>query len=326
MNEKIYPIVVIGGGAAGVMASLRSILNNDETLFFPGSPKHRKKSRAFWVSKVENMPGFQDYKKGVVEPHKNTIGWIENSNFKDKFFHQKNRGIQSISKNSDGLFELIDNKDEKYICKNVVLCTGVMDVQPEINGEIKDFFPYANAQTIDYCLICDGHHSLNKLTTVIGHNSGAAWVSVMLHERYQPPAMSILTNGEETNFDEGVTKLVEKYDIKVYKSKIKEIRGDRKTAVLEGYELEDGTFVPSDFGFVSLGMIVYNELAVQLGADLDNRGFVITNEKGLTNIEGLYVAGDMRANAKNQIYTAWDHAVDSVNHINGKLRTERREL
>ena len=36
MNESVYPIAVIGGGAAGVMAVLRTVLNNDQCLFFPG--------------------------------------------------------------------------------------------------------------------------------------------------------------------------------------------------------------------------------------------------------------------------------------------------
>ena len=47
MSEKIYPIAVIGGGAAGTMAILRAVLNNDECLFFPGSPKKQKKVSRF---------------------------------------------------------------------------------------------------------------------------------------------------------------------------------------------------------------------------------------------------------------------------------------
>ena len=42
MSEKIYPIAVIGGGAAGTTAMLMAVLNNDECLFFPGSPKNKK--------------------------------------------------------------------------------------------------------------------------------------------------------------------------------------------------------------------------------------------------------------------------------------------
>ena len=47
--------------------------------------------------------------------------------------------------------------------------------------------------------------------------------------------------------------------------------------------------------------------------------------KGKTSIERLYVAGDLRANAKLQIYTAWEHAVDSADSINALIRREARE-
>ena len=84
MENKIYPIAVIGGGSAGTMAVLRSVLNNDETLFFPGSPKNRKKSRAFWVAKVENTPAHLGYKKGIADPNKETLDFLQEGNFKDK--------------------------------------------------------------------------------------------------------------------------------------------------------------------------------------------------------------------------------------------------
>lgn len=63
---KIYDIAVIGGGSAGTMAMQRAVLNNDECLFFPGNAKNKKRSRAFWVSKVENMPAHFNYKKVLM--------------------------------------------------------------------------------------------------------------------------------------------------------------------------------------------------------------------------------------------------------------------
>ena len=51
MKEKIYSVCVIGAGSAGVMATLRTVLNNDDCLLFPGTPKNKKKSRAFGFRK-----------------------------------------------------------------------------------------------------------------------------------------------------------------------------------------------------------------------------------------------------------------------------------
>ena len=44
----------------------------------------------------------------------------------------------------------------------------------------------------------------------------------------------------------------------------------------------------------------------------------------MTSVDGVYVAGDLRANTKKQIYTAWDTAVDAADAFNAKLRALSR--
>jgi thioredoxin reductase (NADPH) len=323
MNNKIYPVCVIGGGSAGTMAVLRTLLNNDECLFFPGAPKDKKKSRALWVRKVENMPAHLSYKRGIEDPNAETMKWISESPFNKNLYHQKNTGVVSLTKSGD-LFEITDSKQNVFYANFVILCTGVMDIQPEIQGTIETVFDYANAQTIDYCLICDGHHVLGKKTSVIGHENSAAWVSIMLYERYGPENFHIFTNGKKAEFKEDTLKLINSYGIKVVESPIAQIVGRDKGKVLEAFILEDGSEVEVGICFVALGMIVYNELAKQLGANLDERGFVKTDETGLSSVSGLYVAGDIKSDSKKQIYTAWDSAVNAANAINMKLRATRR--
>lgn len=323
-EEKEYEIAVIGGGAAGVMAVLRGVLNNDEVLFFPGTPKDKKKSREFWVAKVENMPGFAHYKKGIVNPNKDTLEWIAESEFKDNLHTIAKTGVTEVEKLANGSFKLTDSKGESYKAKYVVLCTGIMDVQPHFKESIQPILPYANAQTVDYCLRCDGHHVIDKHTSIIGHGNGAAWVAVMLKERYNTPSMSILTNGKQPEFSDEVKELIELYKIEVFDSEIVEVIGDKRAGQLHGYKFKSGRQIESYFSFVSLGTIIYNELAKAVGADLDDRGYVITEKSGMTNIENFYVAGDIRAGFKKQIYTAWDMAVDSLDDINRKIRSAKR--
>lgn len=322
--SKIYPVCVIGGGSAGTMAVLRTVLNNDECLFFPGSPKDKKRSRDLWVRKIENIPGHFDYKRGIQEPNLQTIKWIQESAFKDNLIIQKNVGVTSLKK-EEGIFHIEDSKGQTYQAEYVILCTGVMDVQPEIQGTIETVYDYANAQTIDYCLICDGHHVYNKKASVIGHGVGAAWVAIMLYERYRPANMHILTNGESPAFDEETKKLIELYKIKVKEAPIIDIIGEEKGKILHGFVLQNREQIDADFAFISLGLIVYNELAKQLGAEIDERGFVKADNAGLTSVEGLYVAGDLKAGIKKQIYTAWDSAVNAANAINLKIRVKKRQ-
>ena len=324
MTTKIHSVCVIGGGSAGTMAVLRTILNNDDCLFFPGTPKDKKRSRALWVRKVENVPAHLNYKKGIEEPNAQTLSWIEESEFKSKLTWMKNIGVVSLKKNEENVFEITDSQSRIHYAHFVILCTGVMDVQPKIQGEIEAVFDYANAQTIDYCLICDGHHVLGKKTVVIGNENSAAWVAIMLYERYLPPSMTILTNGELPQFQADTQNLIKLYNIDVRQAPIKEILGEEKGKILKGFRLADDSLVDCDLGFVALGMIVYNELAKSLGADLDERGCVKCDEAGMSSVAGLYVAGDLKANTRKQIYTAWDNAVTAATAVNLKLRVARR--
>ncbi|MCO4792537.1 MAG: NAD(P)/FAD-dependent oxidoreductase [Bacteriovoracaceae bacterium] len=306
------------------MAALRAVLNNDETLFFPGSGKDKKKSRGFWVRKVENVPGHLGYKRGIEDPNKESLDWLASGEFKEKFHWKKGRGITSVVKRPTGGFELTDTKGEMYIARFVIIATGVMDIQPHIDESIQPILPYANVQVVDYCIRCDGHHTLGKHVTVIGHTSDSVWVGALLKERYDCP-VHILTNGSNPEFDETTKKLIQAWNFKVSTEKIVNVIGKEKEGILEGYELEGGEKIETNFSFISLGMIVYNELAKSLGVEVDDRGFSITDAKGQTNVEGVYAAGDLRAGLKKQIYTAWDSAVDSADHINGILRREKRK-
>ncbi len=322
--NKIYPICVIGGGSAGVMAVLRTVLNNDETLFFPGTKKDRKKSREKWVKKVENMPGHLEYTRGIQEPNLESLNWLAEGVFKKKFHWKKDLGVTSLVKTGD-VFKVTDSEDQVYECKHVILCTGVTDVQPHIQESIRDILPFANKQTADYCLRCDGHHVFDKELAIIGETNSTAWVAIMLYERYRNTTVNILTNGKKVEFSDETSKLLEAYKIEVHDEEIMQILGDVRSGSLDGFVLSEGKNISAEICFISLGMIVYNELAIAAGAEVDQRGFVLTNPKGETNIDGLYIAGDLRAGLKKQIYTAWDSAVDAADDINAKIRRENRK-
>lgn len=320
--SEIFDIAIIGGGAAGYMALQRGVLNNDSCILFTGSKTHQRKSRAQWVSKVENMPALFQYKKAIVDSNKEVLNWLTQSQFKDNFVVKANTGISRIEKKSD-CFYLYDDNEILYKAQYVILCTGVMDVQPIIKDSIKPILPYANVQLADYCLRCDGHHVLNKKLGVIGHTTSALWVAIMLYERYHCPSVHIFQNGNQAEFDEESRKIAAHYGFHFHQDEITNLEGNPKENILNKLILKDSV-VEVEIIFIALGMIVYNELAKELGANLDGRGFVVTDNKGKSSIDGLFIAGDLRANTKKQIYTSWDTAVDSADEINLLLRRAKR--
>ncbi len=322
MKKIIYTIAVIGGGSAGVMAVNRALLNNDQCLFFSGNNNDKRKSRGFWVKKVENIPAHLSYKKGIVDPNEEMMQWLKESAFSPNLTHHKKSIIQLQKLNDEKCFELIDQDNNHYFARYVVLCTGIMDVQPKIQGSIKPILPYANIQQVDYCLRCDGHHVFGKKTAVIGHSNAAAWVAIMLHERYRPISLTLFTNGENLEIGDEEKKLLQTYGVIVEQEAITGFVEDQHKN-LQAFTLGVKN-IAVERCFVSLGVIVYNQLALQVSAKVDERGFVMTDEFGQSSVDGLYIAGDLRSGKKKQIYTAWDTAVDALDQINARIRKEKR--
>ncbi len=315
-KNKIYPIAIVGAGASGAMAAKRAVLNNRDTLLFTGAKKEKKHSRGHWVKKVENVPGLGTYKKTLRELTEETLKSISKSPFHTKLILVED-SVVSIKKEL-GHFKLRDKNGNDYLAKHVILATGMMDEQPHIRGSIRPILSYANNQTVAYCITCDGHKSFGKNTVVIGHQEEAAQAALVLFDRYYPPKLAILTNGKQPHFSAKTTQLLKEKNIPIIQSKIEQILGNKKS--LRGFALANKETTVAEIAFVCLGIRPNNALALQLGAQVDSRGLVVTNEAGEASIEDVFVIGDLRANSMKQIYTGWQHAVDAVQIIDRKLR------
>lgn len=316
-TQTIYPIAIIGCGAAGTMAALRANLNNCETLLFTGAKKEMKRSRGHWVRKVENVPGLEDYDRTIVQLREKTLTRIENSEFAKKL-HVVKDSVTTITK-QDHCFTIQDKSGITYLARHVILATGIMDEQPHINGSIDPILPFANKQLIDYCILCDGHKSHNKKVAIIGHSEDAAKTALVLTNRYKETQLTLLTNGTKPTITEETRARLLERKIKVIESPITGIVGNKKERILNGFTLDSGELVDATLGFVSLGVRPNNAFALALGASVDPKGYVVTDKDGESTVPNLYVVGDLRANSMKQIYTAWQHAVEVVRLIDRRI-------
>jgi len=324
-NNSLFEIAIVGSGAAGSMGALRAVLNNLDTVCFMGSPKTKRKARATWVGKVENMPVLFDKPKAIFSSAREVFGWIRaHETWKEKLTEVAD-AVESIE-GKKGDFTLKTSKGGVYKAKHVVLCTGIMDVQPEIQGDIRNVYPFANEGHVEYCIRCDGHKTKGNPTAIIGHQEVAGWIASLLIERYDCPKMAVVTNGKpfEMAEDSALKERLDCYGIEIHEEPIAKLLGEPKGKGLTGIELEGGKIVDCRIAFVSLGAIVYNGLAKSLGCEVDERGYVVTDKKGESNVPGIFAGGDLRANTKKQIYTSWDVTVDAVDKIDAYVREERR--
>lgn len=308
---KVYPIAIIGAGAAGTMAVQRAVLNNTEVLLFSGAKRERKNSCGNWVKKVDNIPSLLKYKRAILEMRNEVLEELVKGPLGPNLFIIEDSVCEI--RNQGSYFELVDGCGRTFSAQFVVLATGIMKEQPVIQGSIKPILGYANSQSMGYCMLCDGHRAVGKKTVVIGHSKEAAETASHLKNKYNLPHVPILTNGKAPTFD---------YEdgMEVYDAPIQEIIGDAEQTQLYGFKLSSGEIVEANVGFVAMGIRPNNRLAVQLGAELNEYGLVVTDENCESSIQNLFVIGDLRANSLKQIYTAWQHAADALLEIDCRAR------
>lgn len=318
-DKTVYPIAIIGAGAAGTMAVKRAVLNNTTALLFTGATHERRISRGSWVRKVNNIPGLTYYKRAILELCNETLEEIAHSPFSHNLYVVDD-SIYSIKKERD-YFTLIDGKQQTYYAKYVIIATGIMDEQPLIQGSIRPILHYANGQTVAYCTICDGHRCFGKRTVVIGHSESAGAIALQLAQRYHLAHVAILTNGHHHEFSETLLKKIALKNIPIFVSPILKVLGNEKRQQLHGFLLETGERIDAEMGFIALGIRPNNQLPLQLHAKVDARGLVITDLNGESSIPNLFVIGDLRANSMKQMYTAWQHAVETVQVITQRIES-----
>lgn len=319
-TTKIYPVAVIGAGAAGTMATLRSVLNHHEVLLFTGAEHERRTSRGNWVRTVDNIPGLSKYTRALLELRNETLLGLYEGPFQQGLYVIED-SIFALKKEDDH-FILTDGAGNTYQVRYVILATGIMDEQPSIQGSIRPILKYANGQTAAYCLTCDGHRSLGKKTVVIGYDDDAASNAITLSEKYEHHDLVLLTNGNEPKISGALLEKLQKRNIRLETEAIINVLGDKEKKQLTGFTLSDGREIEASMAFVALGIRPNNQLAIQAGAALDARGLVLADAQGETNIPNLFVCGDLRANSMKQIYTAWQQAVESVQTINKRIRAK----
>lgn len=362
-----YQVIVIGGGIAGSAAALRAAQYHLKTLWIMGDRKTAKKSRARWVKNIDNMIGIHpdvmlDQIKDDLKDQPDALKIISDK----EYFISTQAIIDNVEKRlqdykdfvdiehvkatdvvqGDTGFEVTLDSEERPAAQGdaVVLATGLMDVQPHIAKMKGDklmektawIYPFANDESVLYCIRCEGHLTRHHKTAMIGSSEVTAQVGIMLAERYGQ-ITHIFTNGEELQVKEDTQKLLDHYKIEVETAKIVDILNQEGArGQLKAFVLEDGKTVPMDFAFVAMGIFeVYNELAQKLGVPLaDGSGDsktkrVLINAKAETNVPNLFVVGDMAVRDDEpvmmQVYTAQEYAVRAVDAIDSRRRRALRE-
>ena len=312
-EEKIYDVIIIGAGPAGMTAAVYTSRANLSTLMLErGMPGGQMAN----TEEVENYPGFES----ILGPELST----------KMFDHAKKFGAEYAY---GDVKEIIDGEEYKtiiagskeYKARSIIISSGAEYKKIGVPGEKE-----LGGRGVSYCAVCDGAFFKNRELFVIGGGDSAVEEGVYLtrfaskvtivHRRDQLRAQKILQDRAFAN---------EKVDF-IWNSTLKQINEkDGKVGSVTLTSMIDGTETeyPADGVFVYIGMLPLTKPFESLGIT-NETGYIVTNEQMETKVPGIYAAGDVREKTLRQIVTATGDgsiAAQSVQHYVEELK-EKLEI
>ncbi|MEM4330545.1 MAG: thioredoxin-disulfide reductase [Candidatus Pacearchaeota archaeon] len=284
MEKEIYDVIILGGGPAGLAAAIYSSRYELKTLLiskdFGGT--------ANLAPEIENWPGFIGSGLELMKKFKEQAEM-----FGAKLLEAE---ITAVSKSD--LFKVTTDKGvfESY---SLIICLGTEHRKLNIKGE-KEFI----GKGVSYCATCDGAFFRNKIVGVVGGANSAAVAALYLSKLAKK--VYIFYRRDKMRCEPVLlTRLKEKENIEiVYNSIPLEIIGDKKVKKIkisvENVEKE----IDVDGIFIEIGSVPSSKLVENLKIEMDCDGFIKTNKKMETNLEGVFAAGDITDGPFKQVITA----------------------
>lgn len=292
-NDTIYDVVVIGGGPAGLTTALYLARAKYRVLVIE---KDNFGGQITITSEVVNYPGVEHTSGAALTETMRK----QAQNFGAEFMLAE---VERISVEGD-LKSVFTSRGELK-CFGILLATGARPRMIGFKGEAE-----FKGHGVAYCATCDGEFFTGKEVFVIGGGFAAAEESVFL-----------------TKYARHVNILIRKDDFGCAKSAADEAKHHEKITILTNTEVEEVmgdsvlrairyrnnktgevTEYKADAGdnigvFVFAGYEPATELVKGI-AELNDQGYVITDENMQTNVAGLYAAGDVRIKNLRQVVTA----------------------
>lgn len=298
MGERIYDVIVIGSGPAGMSASLYASRANLDTLLVE-----------------KGAPGGQLLNTDIIE---NYVGGVDvnaselaNGMYKDalKFGAEFVLGeVESIVKNDEGSIEIKTSKDV-YKTKTSIIATGTDYRKLGVQGEDK-----YNGRGVSYCATCDGAFFNNKGIVVVGGGDSALEAALYLS---QYGGVRLVHRRDEYRAEPYLQTLVknnEKIE-EVLSHELKEIKGEM---VVNGATLVcSKTGKESDKSvqgvFINVGQLPNTSFVPE--DVLSGEGWVKVDDKYSTELEGLYAIGDVIDKPVRQVANAVGEGSEVIHHI-----------
>ncbi len=296
---EIQDCIIVGGGPAGLNAAVVLGRCHRKVLLFDTATYRNRYSHGMhnYLTR-DDIPPTDFLEISLKEVNKYGAVIIKNK-------------ITNARKNSDGNFDVKDEKGNTYQSKKLLIATGLWDSLPEIPG-----FKELYGKSVHHCPYCDGWENSGKELGVYAKNKNGFELALAL--KGWSNNVTLYTDGKNKLKPMEVETLMAN-DIKVINYPVDHLRhtNDQLKAVV----FKNGDESTCEAIFFVNGFAQQCNLAETFGCNMTKKGVVLTNRYQQTNVEGLYVAGDAARDMHFVVVAAAEGAKAAV-LINKELQKE----
>ena len=300
--ENIYDLAILGAGPAGICAAIYATRAKLNTIWL--DKKFVQGGQIVDTYEVDNYPGLP----GItgLDLGEAMAGHAEKLGMKPQ-----REPVRSIE--AEQGIKVIRTKKNEYRAKAVIIACGATHRHLGIPGEEE-----LSGMGVSYCATCDAAFFQDRTVVVVGGGNVAVEDAILLsrtckkvylvHRRDELRAEKIL---QESLF---ACKNVEL----IWDSIPLSIEGTDKVEALkiQNKKTQKESFIETDGVFIAVGIVPGTEKFKDL-VKLDEAGYIVAGEDGITSEPGIFAAGDIRTKNLRQVVTA---VADGANAVTSAQR------
>jgi thioredoxin reductase (NADPH) len=278
-DPQIYDLIIMGAGPAGLTAAIYTGRARISTLVLTGTLPGGQPVN---TDLVENFPGFPE---GIAGPDLAQLFQSQAARFGARL---KMDTVTEVDFTTNPF--TVNTLSQSYQGRTVIVATGAVPRMLGVPGEEKFY-----GRGVSACATCDGFFYRDKKVVVVGGGDSAITEAMFL-TRFAKEVVVIHRREELRATKIYQEKVLEYPQISfAWNSVVEEVLGEDTVTGVRVRNVKSGesSIIETDGVFIYIGMVPQTEMfAGQL--EMDDAGYIISDERQRTNVPGVFVAGDVQ--------------------------------